>query len=169
MSVSVYNSIDLFPSVKFNFDKKGKLPWICNTNITPDKVWSCIMDLSNSTSLGMDGIPATILKSCIKVLVNPIRHVVNLVLMSGQYPDLWKSGIIRPLFKSGDKTSPQNYRPVCLQSAVGKVAEKVMCRQMEGYLRRRLLMSGTQHAYQRNKSTTTALLEMDSFIAHERD
>ena len=33
MSVSVYNSIDLFAGVKFNFDKKGNLPWICNTNI----------------------------------------------------------------------------------------------------------------------------------------
>ena len=48
-------------------------------------------------SLGMDNIPATILKSCIKVLVNPIKHVVNLVLMSGEYPLLWKAGIIKPL------------------------------------------------------------------------
>ena len=77
-----------------------------------DEVWRSIMALNNSNSTGVDGIPSTVLKKCINCLVNPIRHVANLVLMTSTYPDMWKEGIIRPLFKAGDRTLASNYRPL---------------------------------------------------------
>ena len=133
-----------------------------------DEIWEAAMQLNNSNSTGVDGIPSTVIKKCLRCLVKPIQHIVNLILMSSKYPDLWKEGVIRPLFKSGDKTLASNYRPLSLQCSIGKIAEKIMCSQLEQYLRSNLLMSGSQHAYQARRSCQTALTEFDSFVCRER-
>ena len=41
------------------------------------------------------------------------------------FPIRWKQAKIIPLHKSGDKTSPANYRPIAILSPVSKVLENM--------------------------------------------
>ncbi len=41
--------------------------------------------------------------------------------MHGIYPDAWKSAIVMPIFKGGDKTNVGNYRPISILLTVAKV------------------------------------------------
>ena len=43
--------------------------------------------------------------------------------------------IVIPIFKKGDKSSPNNYRPVSLLSSVGKVMEKCIFKDMYNYFK----------------------------------
>ena len=54
-------------------------------------------------------------KSCI------FQSFSNFLLETGIYPVSWCRGIITPIFKSGSKTDPGNYRGICVTSCVGKV------------------------------------------------
>ena len=43
------------------------------------------------------------------------------VLTSGAMPQTWCGGLITPIFKSGTKSDPSNYRGICISSCLGKL------------------------------------------------
>jgi hypothetical protein len=46
------------------------------------------------------------------------------VLAQGIYPERLKFSVIKPIYKSGDKSSPSNYRPISILPAFYKIFEK---------------------------------------------
>ena len=50
-----------------------------------------------------------------------ILKLLNTVLSSGIFPNIWNQGLISPIHKSEDKFDPNNYRGVCVNSNLGKV------------------------------------------------
>ncbi len=60
--------------------------------------------------------------------------------MHGIYPDAWKSAIVMPIFKGGDQTNVENYRPISILPTVAKVAVKWFAKQLSTYLKKK-----TQH------------------------
>jgi hypothetical protein len=48
----------------------------------------------------------------------------NMSFQSGIVPDEWKTANVLPIFKGGDKSKPENYRPISLTSQVCKVMER---------------------------------------------
>ena len=69
-------------------------------------------------------------------------------------PSSWKGGLIRYLFKSGDTTDLDNYRPVCLQDSVYKVVSAVLTDCLYRLVERHGLLSDTQEGFRRLRSTT---------------
>ena len=58
-----------------------------------------------------------------------------LITLKPSFPDIWKQANVIPIFKKGDKSSPNNYSPVSLLSSVGKVMEKCIFKHMFNYFR----------------------------------
>ena len=81
------------------------------------------------------------------VLVPGIVHVINLCISNSYYPEAWKVGLVSPIPKKGDLTSPSNWRPVVLNAVLSKILEKVMNQQIDRYMCTNLLNSPYQHAY----------------------
>jgi hypothetical protein len=75
---------------------------------------------------GDDGIPAFLIKDCKYLLLPPLRVLFNLILKSGEYPIMWKVGRVCPIFKSGDGSLINNYRPVTILSNFSKLFESVL-------------------------------------------
>ena len=69
---------------------------------------------SPSKTCDLDPIPTELLKSCLDVLLVPITQMVNLSLISGVFPDIFKTSHVMPLLKkpSLSKNDMKNYRPV---------------------------------------------------------
>jgi len=51
----------------------------------------------------------------------PLVNTFYKLLERGILPQDWKTGHITPIYKKGNKTKVNNYRPVCLTSIVIKV------------------------------------------------
>uniref|UniRef100_A0A0K8R8K4 Lipocalin n=1 Tax=Ixodes ricinus TaxID=34613 RepID=A0A0K8R8K4_IXORI len=67
----------------------------------------------------------------------------------GYFPELWKFSVIAPIFKSGDSTLVNNYRPVSLLCGFAKVFEKVMASLKKTYMFKSLINSpNVKCAYQ---------------------
>lgn len=62
----------------------------------------------------------------INFIIEPLTHIVNLILKMGIFPDKFKIAKVLPVHKSGDKYSMNNYRPIYLMSNLAKVTEKVI-------------------------------------------
>ena len=72
----------------------------------------------------MDGILNEMLKHTGYKFKTAILKLFNLVLRVVYFPDLKSEGLISHIFKSGDKSDPQNYCGTSINSCVGKVRWK---------------------------------------------
>ena len=55
-----------------------------------------------------------------------ISKLLNLAFQEGRYPSCKKLAKVLPIFKSGLKTVPGNYRPISLLSNINKIIEKAV-------------------------------------------
>ena len=152
-----YVSAKNMPNMTFSF-----------SGVTRNDVIAKIRSLKNTGAEGIDGISTLVLKKFAIPLSGPLTCIVNRAVMQARYPTRWKEGIISPLPKSGDLTSPQNWRPVVINCAASKVLEGFLNDQMTRYLDRGW-SSLSQHAYRANRSCNTALQDLDTFIGDSRN
>jgi len=52
----------------------------------------------------------------------------------GKIPDVWRHGIITPVFISGIASDPGNYRPIALTSVYCKLMERVISAEILPYI-----------------------------------
>ena len=92
-----------------------------------------IRKLKNKSSYGYDNISNKLIKSAGHILVKPLTIIVNLSLHTGIYPSQLKLSRVKPLFKNGNKTQFNNYRPISLLPSLSKIFEYVICDQLLHY------------------------------------
>ena len=81
------------------------------------------MSLSNSQSIGSDGLHPDILKSNALRISSQLTYIFNLSFTQGIFPKLLKTAIITPIHKSGSHTDPSNYRPISILTTFSKILE----------------------------------------------
>lgn len=79
------------------------------------EIFEAINSLDLNPCPGPDGIPNTMLRSCIFSLSVPLCILFNRSLIVGSIPSQWKTRFITPIYKSGNKSVIANYRPVANQ------------------------------------------------------
>ena len=89
-------------------------------------VFKGLRALDVSKAMGCDGIGPMVLKHCAIALYQPFYHLFSLSLSQHYLPLEWRTHLIKPIYKSGDKSSVRNYRPISLLCIVSKVLEKVV-------------------------------------------
>jgi hypothetical protein len=82
--------------------------------ITEGEIQSIICSMIAKDSSGYDGVSTRILKACNTLISKPFCYICNKSIQTGIFPDRLKYAIVRPLFKKGDRTNIQNYRPISL-------------------------------------------------------
>ena len=74
--------------------------------------------------MGCDGISPKLLKH--SALYQPLYHLFSLSISQFYIPKEWRTHLIKPIFKSGNKSSITNYRHISLLCVVSKVLEKLV-------------------------------------------
>jgi ribonuclease HI len=144
---------------------------LANHIFVPDRVRWAISSFKPHKAPGGDGIFPALLQ---KGMVYLLPHVVNLYkhsFMLGYIPKQWRQANVVFIPKGGGRSNaqPKSVRPISLTSFMLKGMEKVL----DQYLRDEVLshapLHKNQHAYQKAKSTITALHRLVSSIerAHE--
>ena len=130
--------------------------------VSPELVKRIILRLKNSKATGIDGIPTTILKKGVDVLVFPITWIINQSILSGQFPKKWKTSIVVPIHKKGNAKQMKNYRPVSNLCTTSKVLKIVVMKQLENFFEGNELFPVNQHGFRKGRSTTTAIASLHS-------
>lgn len=130
--------------------------------ISEDDILGKIKKLDVNKGAGPDGIPPYIIKHCAKELCHPLYFIFNQSLQTGVFPEVWKTAHIIPIFKSGDKSCCENYRPVSILSCLAKLHESVVYDVL--YAHFQPLLSPNQHGFTKNKSTISNLLEYKNYL-----
>jgi len=85
-------------------------------------------------SSGIDTINNKIVKTCHEQLAYPMTLIINKSIEEQYVPTAYKKAKIVPLFKKGAANECGNYRPVSLLSALSKILEKAICKQLMAQL-----------------------------------
>lgn len=135
-----------------------------------EKELSEIFDsLKNKWSSGYDEMPIKVLKFVKLPLIKPIQHLINSSFISGIFPQKLKMSKVTPVYKKGEKTDIQNYRPISVLPSVSKIFEKAMHNRLVEHLVKYNLIDEEQHGFCKNKSTITALVKFTELIIDSID
>ena len=101
----------------------------------------------------------------IEVLAPIISNITNSSFQTGIFPDELKDALLCPLHKHPNlELELKNFRPVTNLSYLGKIIEKLACRQIVQYTNSTGQMEYCQSAYQENFSTEMVLLKVKTDI-----
>ncbi len=67
---------------------------------------------------------------------------------------------VTPIFKSGSKIKPENYRPISLTSVPCKIMEKIVRNEIVEHMERNNFFTKCQHGFRKGYSCVTQLLEV---------
>ena len=106
-----------------------------STNVSPprdagfismESITLKLSKLDPNKSPGLDGIHPRLLKSCAFELAPFLNELFQHSWLSESLPSQWKSAVISPIYKGGDRLQHQNYRPIALLPTISKVMESLV-------------------------------------------
>lgn len=130
-----------------------------NIVFTPGKVEKILLDLKLTASPGPDDVSPILLKNCSSTLSSVLANVMTESFVSGTVPDEWKSALVIPIYKKGDKHLAENYRPISLTAIPCKCMEKIIATEItEFIMTHNRDHIHNQHGFLRGRSVTSNLL-----------
>ena len=161
-----YETVKKIPNVKSNVKSylgKRQIQSIFLNPVSENEIVNIINQLP-VTSAGYDNIPSKLLKLTIEHIKKPLCKIFNASPSIGYFPDLLKIARVVQIFKSGNSKIISNYRPISILPYVSKIIEKIMYNRLSNYLTKYNLLTFSQHGFSASSSTTTALVDVMSYI-----
>lgn len=136
---------------------------------TVNEVVLLINDLKTSKSPGPDNLTAQMVKDNVASFSRILSESFNLIIQTGIYPNCLKLAKVIPIFKSGDPSKPDNYRPISTLSVLNKIFEKLLINRMVHFLDIHNILYSMQYGFRSGSSTTVAITELVDKILEETD
>ena len=140
--------------------------------ITPtdtQEVAKILKHLKNKKSSGHDGISNEILKCCSPVVEPILAKTFNEMIEYSTYPDWMKLAKVTPLYKKGDRSLPENYRPISLISSLSKVFEKLLLKRMMSFCTKHKVLTSAQFGFRPKMSCVHAIVKVTEYIREQID
>ena len=79
-------------------------------------------------------------------------------------PDVWCQGLITPIYKSGDKSDPTNYRGICVSSCLGKLFCPILNRRLCLYFEENKILHNSQIGFLPENRTADHVFTLRTLI-----
>ena len=94
--------------------------------ISLQEIKYALQKMKNEKSPGEDQITSEMLKTEGKVLKEAVGILLNKCLTEGRIPESWNNAEIVLIYKKGDNTNLENYRPISLLSHLYKLFTRII-------------------------------------------
>jgi hypothetical protein len=126
--------------------------------VTVTEIVEATAQLQCKKSEDMNGLSMFFIKKFINILANPLYHVFYKSFEEGIFPSQLKIAKIVPIFKGGDRMSPNNYRPISLLPNFSKIIEKIVSNRLTYFLAEHNILSPAQFGFRKEHSTIHPLI-----------
>ena len=149
-------------------------------NVSTDDRWSpdefvvrevlnIVKSINVSKSSGIQDLSSFVLKEAFTALAPQITHMMNLSVQSSIFPAAWKEALVIPIPKAGNLTQVKNYRPISLLPLPGKIAEKLMHKQLVEFIEKNSLLTINQHGFRKQHSCIHSIAQLTSYVEKKMD
>ena len=128
--------------------------------INEQLIYNKICKLNKYKSAGADGLFSRVFVECANSISKYLSLLFYLCLNSGYLPNIWKSSIVVPIFKKGNRQLTGNYRPVSLCCVACKLLEFFIKESILAHFAVNNLFSNFQYGFVKGRSTTLQLLKI---------
>jgi len=173
---SVYTSAALLTSplspvvndyINYLDQQDNMIPPINCNFLTPYTILKIIKYMVNKAP-GHGKITSIMLKNCSFKLVLQIYYIIKTAMLLGYFPKVWKTATVLAFPKPGKaQTSPANYRPISLLSALSKIYEKIIYSLIMEHLEINKIIINEQFGFRPRHSTIAQLLRITELFALE--
>ena len=123
--------------------------------ITESGVQKIFAGLNPHKATGPDQLPARLLKEAATELTPVFTLFFQASVDQGIIPDDWKTANVVPIFKKGDRSKAENYRPVSLTSIACKALEHIVTSTIMKHLDTYNILTDAQHGFRKRRSCET--------------
>ena len=92
--------------------------------------------------------------------MDSLTCLINKSITTGHVLKGLKKARVIPIYKTGDVSTPGNYRPISVLSVVSKILEKAVHFQLCGFLNENKILYPNQSGFRPLHSTATALMKI---------
>ena len=115
-------------------------------------------------SPGPDGIEIEMFKSTLGQILPFLKTLFNDVYDRGEVPADWCESIICPIFKSGSKREPQNYRGISLMNSISKIFNGILTARVQKWAEENNVLDESQAGFRRGFSTIDNIFSLHAMI-----
>ena len=115
-----------------------------NAPFTMEELLSAIFKLKNKKAAGLDKLTSEFLKASPAAVQQLILKLLNLIYSAHVVPKDKCLGIITPLHKEGPKEDPDNYRGICISSALTKLLGTMMNIRLNDFIEENQILNKEQ-------------------------
>ena len=129
--------------------QKGSVEYkLVSVKASEQEVLDLLVLLDTTKATGPDGIGPKLLYEAGRAIVPSLTKLLNLCFSSSKVPQMWKHANVMPLFKKGDPSELNNYRPISLLSCTSKIMERIVFKNVFNYMRDNGILSSHQSGFQ---------------------
>ena len=129
------------------------------TKMSEQHIRDAIDKTKISKGFGNDNISSYFLKHALPYIITSLACIFNNSLEKREFPALWKTARVIPIFKEGEKNAKENYRPISVLTVVSRLFERLIFNQVYQHLNTNDLLAPSQSGFRTLHPTATALLK----------
>ena len=132
--------------------------------ITELEIRTAVKKLKNNKSPYSDKIRNEMIKASLNEMMPVYHKLFNNILNGGSMPLMWCSGLITPIFKSGGRNDPTNYRGICVSSCLGKLFCSILNQRLMEHVNSLNILHNSQIGFLPNNRTADHVLTLRTLI-----
>ena len=150
------------PQSKTSFQNYIHYNGLClsTINLTDLELENAFVSLKTNKTSGYDDISADVVKRVSDETFVILKHIFNISLAKGVFPDKLKIAQVTPIFKKGSNILVTNYRPISVLPCFSKLLERIMYNRLYKFLLENNILYQKQFGFQNAHSTEHAILHL---------
>ena len=155
-------------------DKNAKSPVIDRGSSTFEPILDCIISIKElrealinhkgGKAPGPDEILGEYLKIFGQMFEYTLLKLVNLIFCEHIYPCKWALNFLKPIFKKGSTSDPDNFRGLAIGSAFAKLFSFILLKRLINFIDHKKLLSPKQIGFIKGKSTSDHIFFLQTIV-----
>ena len=137
---------------------------LLNDRIRIDEVHQSIRKFKLGKAQGIDGIGAEFYKYTCHEIAPILCTLFNNIFSTGNLPEMWRDSIIVPVYKSGPKDDPSNYRGISLTNVMYKIISNIIHHRLYIWAEQNIKIHEAQSGFRAGYSATDSIFILQSLV-----
>ena len=116
-----------------------------------------LSNINHTKAAGPDKLPVRLLKETAHQIASMYTHLFSQSYQDGLLPE----STVCPIFKKGNRSLPENYRPISLTAIPCKLFEHIIVSKIWDHLNKHNIITNRQHGFRKGMSCETQLIVHD--------